>query len=245
MKIAIPSTFTGEEKNQTLRAYKIGSLARTCAIYGVDEIIVYYDPDKMFNSQGLGRKIVRALKYINTPPYLRKDVFKLEDTEKEWGVFPPLKTYHHVPEEFGIPWRMGIVRNGRLVAGKENYAINGRLPDGEVATINKDTGIAEDPKAYWGYSAMYERNGLSRMIEKNDGFCIVGTSVRGEDIRNAAKPNKETLVIFGSPFRGLQEMEKARYDLMLNTVPGQNTKTVRTEEAVHSTLSAMKALKWF
>jgi len=57
------------------------------------------------------------------------------------------------------------------------------------------------------------------------------------------------LVAFGAPTQGLYEIldrEHAKLedvaDFVVNTVPGQATETVRTEEAVYATLSILNTL---
>ena len=46
-------------------------------------------------------------------------------------------------------------------------------------------------------------------------------------------------ILFGGPYRGLPEV---RADINVNTIPGQCTETVRTEEAVMATLSIFNML---
>jgi len=49
--------------------------------------------------------------------------------------------------------------------------------------------------------------------------------------------------LFGGPYSGLHDLiDERNVDLTVNTVPKQGTKTVRTEEAVISTLSVFNLL---
>ena len=85
---------------------------------------------------------------------------------------------------------------------------------------------------------------------------VIATSRRGDPIMEIAdkildrwKRSRRVLVAFGSPTRGLQEivrqegiqLERAA-DFIVNTVPNQGVKTVRTEEALYTTLAILNAL---
>jgi predicted SPOUT superfamily RNA methylase MTH1 len=69
----------------------------------------------------------------------------------------------------------------------------------------------------------------------------------GKSIREANLfKNEKIAIAFGSAYRGLfdllQEEEIAMCDVILNVVPGQMVKSIRTEEAIYYTLSVLRLL---
>jgi len=57
------------------------------------------------------------------------------------------------------------------------------------------------------------------------------------------------LIAFGSPRMGLAEIMRREglslddsFDFVINTIPGQGCETIRTEEAIYSTLAAFNLL---
>ena len=118
----------------------------------------------------------------------------------------------------------------------------------EVQTASR----AEIPD-YWGYTVTVERASLARFVETGGFDLTVGTSRRGAELNKVCgelavrwKAASSILVVFGAPARGLFEIAEdagARLeelvDFVLNTVPGQGTETVRTEEAVLASLAVL------
>ena len=94
---------------------------------------------------------------------------------------------------------------------------------------------------------------LKKLIENRKFDLVIGTSIKGAkwtdtDRELAGKWEKanSALVAFGAPTRGLFEIAKdegwqlgKEVDFVVNTIPRQGTKTVRTEEAVFASLSIM------
>ncbi|HIE19331.1 TPA: hypothetical protein EYP75_06355 [Candidatus Bathyarchaeota archaeon] len=85
---------------------------------------------------------------------------------------------------------------------------------------------------------------------------MIATSRRGDPVmKNAGKllnrwkRSRWVLIAFGSPTQGLQEIirqEKIKLErvvhFIVNTIPNQGVKTVRTEEAIYATLAALNIL---
>ncbi|KAM6431437.1 putative methyltransferase C9orf114 isoform 3-T4 [Liasis olivaceus] len=102
---------------------------------------------------------------------------------------------------------------------------------------------------YWGYSVR-----LASCLKSpfKDGYDLsIGTSERGSSVDQATLPSfSHALIIFG----GLQGLEagveadpnldvtdpSTLFDLYLNTCPGQGSRTIRTEEALLVSLSALR-----
>jgi predicted SPOUT superfamily RNA methylase MTH1 len=129
------------------------------------------------------------------------------------------------------------------------------IEDGEhlKAELVDPTEIEE----YWGYKVTTSKDPFSRMLKKKRFDLVVATSRKGESLTKIAdsllaelKKAKSVLVAFGSPTNGLQEIvaqERHRLeeisDFVINTIPNQATATVRTEEALYATLTALNLLR--
>jgi predicted SPOUT superfamily RNA methylase MTH1 len=110
---------------------------------------------------------------------------------------------------------------------------------------------------YWGFRVTLKNLPLGRLIqESNQPDLVIATSRLGEEVetmfdqlRTAIMGAPRVLLAFGSPKRGLHEIldqEGLRLDTVarftVNFVPNQGTQTVRTEEAVHSTLAVLNTI---
>ncbi len=108
---------------------------------------------------------------------------------------------------------------------------------------------------YWGYNVRTAKN-LSEVFTQSpfqDGYDLtIGTSERGENIDSTSIDNKfkHLLIVFGG-VKGLEVALEADpeldcedpaplFDLYLNTCPDQGSRTIRTEEAILVTLSALR-----
>jgi len=110
---------------------------------------------------------------------------------------------------------------------------------------------------YWGYSVRLAKN-FSEVFERNpfksEGKydLVIGTSENGTDVEDTQlKSFQHCLIVFG----GLQGLEAAMendetlkaskpsdlFDAYLNTCPDQGSRTIRTEEAILITLSALQS----
>jgi len=110
-----------------------------------------------------------------------------------------------------------------------------------------------DVPDYWGYTVRIEPTSLRKAVKSAGTDLAIGTSRKGTDVACVAgelagkwKAADSIMVVFGSPTRGLFEiaadedvpLEKF-LDFVVNTVPGQGTETVRTEEAVLASLAVL------
>jgi predicted SPOUT superfamily RNA methylase MTH1 len=118
-----------------------------------------------------------------------------------------------------------------------------------------ETQIADRSKIvdYWGYNVSVERRSMGKLFEEGEFDLVVATSkfaTRFQDVLGDLGPGwkkaENKLVLFGAPTRGLHEIAKDEgknlndiADFVLNTVPGQGTETVRTEEALLATLAVL------
>ncbi|MEM2146185.1 MAG: putative RNA uridine N3 methyltransferase, partial [Candidatus Jordarchaeaceae archaeon] len=106
------------------------------------------------------------------------------------------------------------------------------------------------------YKVTVSREPLGRMLRNRSFDLVIATSRLGEpfmkifeEIRSKWKESKNVLIAFGSPTKGLHEIFKQEKiniidisDFIVNTIPNQATETVRTEEALYTTLSIFNLL---
>lgn len=106
---------------------------------------------------------------------------------------------------------------------------------------------------YWGYRVTVSRNTLGRLLRTSRWDLTVATSRHGtpfmkikDELVARWKNAHKRLVAFGAPTQGLYEIIAQEglsldeeFDFVVNTIPKQGTKTVRTEEAVYASLAIM------
>jgi predicted SPOUT superfamily RNA methylase MTH1 len=254
LTVLVPASLVAETDDTRAATYKIGQVARAAAVYRCDRVVVFEDrPDD-------GELIAEVLRYAATPPYLRKAVFDRRDELRYVGVLPPLGTPLHSvtagpdSDESGPEYREGVVTkvgtDGRVwVNCGTQHPVALRVPDqgireGERVTLRISSRdplrarIAENPP-YGGYEV--ERAPLEDWLDSFDGVGVC-TSRRGKEVELSDLRADNLAVVFGSPDRGVQEILRKRdasvdFDAVVNTVPDQGVETVRTEEAVLSTLA--------
>jgi len=120
-------------------------------------------------------------------------------------------------------------------------------------------GELSDPnqiKTYWGYTVRISKSPLGRMLKEDKYDLTIATSRLGRPIAEVLSEisdlwgkSKRVLIAFGSPTRGLKEILKDEnislkdaFHFIINTIPNQGVKTVRTEEAIYATLSLLNFL---
>jgi predicted SPOUT superfamily RNA methylase MTH1 len=190
----------------------VGQIARTAAIYKVDEIIVLHDKGKN-NERDYINFFVTNLQYLETPQYLRKTLFPRSDDLANSGLMNPLDSSHHLRIDEWCPYREGCVLNRPVKGGEGSWVNIGLYKDCKIDRLleektrvtvklneksfgNKDlkfyTGSVvsmTEPKEklnlYWGYTVRIAEN-FSELFENSifgDKYdLILGTSDRGENI---------------------------------------------------------------
>lgn len=274
--VAIPASVVSDTPHLREKTAKLGSIARACSIFGVNEIIVY--PDDSQESQDTDSKFcAEILQYLETPQYLRKRLFKLSPDLRFTGILPPLQTPHHnVPRSKSAVnvggLREGIVtsRSGhslKIDAGlEETIAATGDNRTGEMVTLRLvrvhgelQGQIVDASKIsiYWGYRVTRTKFKLASTLEKERFDLKIGTSRFGvqlqevrSEVSDSLKNSNSIMVAFGSPRMGLNEILSQEgknpgnvFDFFINTVPHQQTATVRTEEAVFISLGILNVMR--
>ena len=139
---------------------------------------------------------------------------------------------------------------------EKQHALGERLTLQIVKTagqVEAQTASRADVPDYWGYTVRVERRSLRCAVEGTGADLALGTSRKGSAFTEVAdvlgsrwKQANTILVVFGSPTRGLREIAvdegvhlERLVDFVVNTVPGQGTETVRTEEALLATFAVL------
>ncbi len=231
--IAVPWNVLEEAPDEREKVRKISYICRGAAIFQVSVLYVYtfgkYDPKEL-------RFLVRNLEYLITPPYLRKQLFKLEPELKLAGLLAPLRTPSHYatstrpkPGDYAegvvIRWDgyYSIVKIGENLYAK----VPRPYPIGTVLTlrIEAETGREDTFRAhvvdkdklgiYWNIRT--EVKELRELVRSQDYSLIILTGKEGKDLRtvykeliarlrSAREDGKKILVLFGSPRMGVDQI---------------------------------------
>ena len=260
--IAIPDTVLEENDSLREKTVKLGIIARACAVYGVDLVEVFRDE----RGRGESRLIKKVLGYLETPQYLRKKLYPLDEALKYAGLLPPLRIPSHKPKVPMDRLTVGEIREGVTDSeGRVDVGLDRPLPMKErvgsrkrvtvkVASRNPLTAELtrrQDVHEYWGYEV--EVSGLDQVLSDSRFGLKIATSRFGNSLQSQVFLLRESLLkassallIFGAPSRGLfdiagPELTK-RVNFVLNIFVDQHVETVRTEEAVSAALNLVNTL---
>jgi len=262
LAVSIPDSLLEEKTSLREKTAKLGLVARACAIYGVDVIEVFGDP----KGRGEAQTIRKVLEYLETPQYLRKRLYPLDETLRYAGMLPPLRIPSHKARISLEELRLGDVREG--VVNRDGTVdiglaaaprLVGKAAPGERVTVRVSSlrPLVVEPVqpgqvgTYWGYAV--EAKPVYEVLSDPRFPMKVATSRLGNDIavelagvRALLKQASGVKLIFGSPSRGLFEIVgedlPKRVDFVLNLFPQQQVKSVRTEEAVLAGLGVVSLL---
>ena len=272
LSVALPASFTKDVPHLREKTSRVGMIARSLAIFRVDEVVIYND-DTDKTSENEGRLFEKLLAYQETPQYLRKALFKQDPDLQFSGILPPLRLPSH--PNLAEP-RVGEIREGLVVESGPISIVNAgfravvqvstKLRPFERVTIRLvrvSPQLQGEPveatrlPIYWGFRVTRTKLALGRMIRSRSQDMTVSTSRRGEVVRDVLndlsvrwKSSRKPIIIFGSPSEGVPEIlakEGAELgkmaDFNLNMIANQGVETVRTEEAVLATLSILNLLE--
>jgi len=235
LAIAIPASTVSDTPHLREKTAKVGLIGRAAAIFRVDEIIVYQDNPKENQAWDLDF-IAFLLNYVETPQYLRKRLFKLDNRLQFAGVLPPLRTPHHPLGSKTRDLKVGEYREGAVLSKAKDgllvdigveqpailreiqYAVGDRLTLQvvnvgeriEVQTVNRG-----DIDFYWGFSVRVENRPFVRLVAAGAFDLTIATSRLGDKFMDVAdeigakwSSAHHVLVAFGAPSRGLHEIVK-------------------------------------
>ncbi len=263
--VAIPSSILEVEHGLLLKTLKIHQVIRYSTIYGVQRLIVYRDPYteqvkhveyvKLFN---------KISKYLKTPPYLRKKIVPLDNDLRYIGAVPPLRleifnvSRKGVIGEKRLGYMMdrgfidiGLDRYFRVENPRNCYSIFDRLAYVRIESIDPPIVKCIEEKPYTGPEIVFLegfKTTLEYIRKVDPRVIIIATSRYGKtpSIKDLERVSSEEYIalLFGSPHYGLYDIAgeegldlETVVDYVWNTIPYQRVKTVRTEEALISTLA--------
>jgi predicted SPOUT superfamily RNA methylase MTH1 len=147
------------------------------------------------------------------------------------------------------------VQQSALLRQRE-FAVGNRLTL-QVVNLGKQIEVQavsrEDVPQYWGYRVQVEERSFGQLAT-HGGFDVkIATARVGDNFLDVASKingkwvgSKLVLVAFGAPSRGLHEIVQDEglnladlTDFIVNMVPNQGTATIRTEEALFSSLAIL------
>ena len=137
---------------------------------------------------------------------------------------------------------------------QKGFAVGERLTL-QVVNVGKQIEVQaanrEDVPVYWGYRVRVEKGSFAQLMADGNYDLRIATAKVGDNFMDIAGKidakwgsSQRVLIAFGAPSRGLHEIaddDRVKLgeiaDFVVNTVPGQGTVTVRTEEALLATLA--------
>jgi methyltransferase len=272
LSVALPSSLTKDVPHLREKTGRAGLIARSLAIFRVDEVVIYND-DTGGNSTSEGKLLEKLLAYQETPQYLRRSLFKQDPDLQFSGTLPPMRLPSH--PNVGEP-RIGEIREGLVIeSGPKSIVsaglrgpveVSSKLILHERVTIKlveispRLVGELVSPTRlpiYWGFRVTRANLKLAKLIGNMRPDLAISTSRSGKLVHEAMDElsrrwtaAKRPLVLFGSPSEGVPEILAREgadltkvVDFNLNMIPSQGVETVRTEEAVLATLSILNLLE--
>ncbi len=267
LSIFVPNSYLAESRDSKIRTFKVGLLGRYAALFRANNIVIYNDTSEGGNrDDALYMKTI--LEYMDTPQYLRKQVFPITPELKNVGILPPLRTPHHpISDDAKVgDFRQGLTKKrvrkgtmvdigvGRLALCKEKLSVN-KVLSFRIEKFGKEILLEPDEpeSVYWGYETITSDRNLCDSITmmKSKPDLVIGTSKYAtnitsilDEVRTSIQQANHVAILFGGPYSGIKgQINERRLDYNLNTVVRQGTETVRTEEALASTLSIINVLR--
>ncbi|VVC05405.1 Putative RNA methyltransferase [uncultured archaeon] len=266
ISIAIPDSSLIEEPTQLGKTQKISQIARACAIFRVNTIYLYRETEIVVRDRALLRI---TLRFLETPQYLRRSMYKKVDDLKFAGSLSPLKIPSHVQTADPHKIKQGDIRDGIVVYARNRKYVDvgldkfipyyGSEEEGKRIVVQFKEGFPnfsikqisrDEVKQYWGYEVK-ETSSLHNLLSSWNSY-IIFTSRKGKSIHKSQKhfeeiSDSEVLLVFGSPKRGIHEILGKKLtnipkSQVFNFFPEQATETVRLEEAILGTLAILNIL---
>jgi len=266
LSVFLPDSLLSKTKDLKLKTSKIGIIGRALAVFNVNQVYIYKDlSQEDVNSESEGDFIAKLLGYMNTPQYLRKKVYPLQSDLKHVGILPPLRTPNHPVGDVELgSYREGLTikRNKKgtfvdigmdeLAFCKEQLTVN-KIFSFKVIKLAKEIVVTpEIPDGiYWGYETSSTHKTLKNSLKLINPDLVLFTTRNGyeinsifNDLESKINNSKSVAVLFGGPYNGISEnIESSLLDVVeINSIPNQGTETVRTEEAVISTLAILNLI---
>ncbi|KAL3507957.1 hypothetical protein ACH5RR_033339 [Cinchona calisaya] len=248
VSIALPGSIIHNAQSLELATRLAGQIARAATIFQVDEVVVIdnkatsvdesellMEENSSDDNESGAAFLIRILRYLETPQYLRKRLFPKHNSLRFVGLLPPLDAPHHLRKHEWAPYREGVTLKDQApdLAGtlvdvglNKNVLIDKGIEPGTRVTVamgsnrNLDTGLTyqvvpssrprDDARMYWGYKVRYASNisaVLSGCPYKGGYDHLIGTSEHGVAIKSSelSLPSFRHLLIAFGGLAGLEE----------------------------------------
>ncbi|KAL6952571.1 hypothetical protein U1Q18_031193 [Sarracenia purpurea var. burkii] len=120
ISIAVPASIIDNAQSLELATRLSGQIARAATIFRIDEVVVFgnksgsvydssvitVDANSVDNESGAAF-LIRILRYLDTPQYLRKSLFPKHNSLRFVGLLPPLDAPHHLRKHEWASYREG------------------------------------------------------------------------------------------------------------------------------------------
>ncbi|CAA7061966.1 unnamed protein product [Microthlaspi erraticum] len=237
VSIAIAGSIIHNTQSLELASRLAGQISRAATIFRIDEIVVFdnkssseIDAD---SSESGASFLVRILKYLETPQYLRKSLFPKQNDLRYVGMLPPVDAPHHLRKHEWEQYREGVTLNEKApisegtmvdVGLSKSVVVDQVLSPGVRVTVamgtNRDLDLVrqivpsskprEEAGMYWGYKVRYASH-LSSVFKEcpfEGGYdYLIGTSEHGLVISSSELkiPTFRHLLIAFGGLAGLEE----------------------------------------
>nr|CAD1817200.1 unnamed protein product [Ananas comosus var. bracteatus] len=245
VSIAVAASIIDNTQSLELATRLAGQVARAATIFCIDEVVVFDNqatpdddsiPTVMKNGnedESSAHFLVRILRYLDTPQYLRRRLFPMHKSLRFVGLLPPLDAPHHVRKHEWSPYREGVTLDESCAEGtlvdvglSKNVVVEQVIEPGKRVTVamgtNRNIGTAclrkvvspsspkEEMGMYRGYKVRYASS-LSTVFNSSPfkgGYDhIIGTSEHGHVINSSELviPSFRHLLIAFGGLGGLEE----------------------------------------
>ena len=270
--IAIPASMVSEISNLREKTAVLGQIGRAAAIYRVDQIIIYRDqPDESLTMkyilgyletpQYLRKHLFDMrpeLQYAGTLPPLRTPHHLTEEklSQVDVGEFREGVVVGGSGFNYQVDVGLDVLMNVRGKPPAKGSRVITEIMQIEPEFSGRSVKKKIIPE-YWGYDLRGNKRRLSDLVHSPEWDLTIATSKLGDSFSSVKEKlesdwadAEKTLIVFGSYKEGVGEVidrEGRRveevFDYLINSVPDQGTATVRTEEAVISTLALFNIFK--
>ncbi|XP_059649963.1 uncharacterized protein LOC132295679 [Cornus florida] len=247
VSIAVSGSIIDNAQSLELATRLAGQIARAATIFRVNEVVVFDNrstpvdelsvttTDNSYGNESGAAFLIRILRYLETPQYLRKSLFPRHNSLKFVGLLPPLDAPHHLRKHEWAPYREGVtLKEQALNSGEtlvdvglsKNVVIDQVIEPGTRVTVAMGTNRhldADRPRQivlsskpmeeggmYWGYKVRYASN-ISSVLKdcpyKGGYDHLIGTSEHGlaVDSSELTLPSFRHLLIAFGGLAGLEE----------------------------------------
>jgi hypothetical protein len=171
---------------------------------------VVYADDLRREQKGDIELCMQILRFIETPQYLRKRIFRLTSNLRYTGILPPLQTPphnepHSIRECKVGDWREGVIVGGRggnllvdvglekVLEAHGDYPVGRRVTARITKIASKLEGDTVDKmsvnayelsrsETYWGYQVTNANSPLGKFVKNRDFDLKIGTSRYGSPV---------------------------------------------------------------